>query len=338
VRVLYIGHYLPGCTTRMRGEYLKIILNPEEFQVVNIDIPIDQTSTIMRSFGWRYKIGPLIRKINEYLRHCIRNHNRYDLVWVDKGVFIYPDFIRQMRDNGSVLVHFTPDTAFTYNKSSMFYDALPYYSYCITTKSFELGDYVNRGVRNLLFCTQGFDPALHKPYVDFSEKQGVVFIGQYEAWREETISKLLEKKILVKLSGAGWSRFAQKNRHQPNLRYLGNGLFGEDYARLISGSLLGLGLLSKKFPEKHTTRTFEIPACGTALATEYNDEIAQFYDKDDVLYFNDLHQLLEKVAFGLANRDWLEQITIRGKRRVAEGGYDYPNILKHLVGQMALNK
>ena len=34
------------------------------------------------------------------------------------------------------------------------------------------------------------------------------------------------------------------------------------------------GLLAKWVPELHTTRTFEIPACGTALVTERNSETA----------------------------------------------------------------
>ena len=65
MKVLYVGHYTPGCTTHMRGEYLKVLLQPEEFRVVNIDIPIAETFPIFRQIGCLFKLGPFIRNVNE---------------------------------------------------------------------------------------------------------------------------------------------------------------------------------------------------------------------------------------------------------------------------------
>lgn len=42
------------------------------------------------------------------------------------------------------------------------------------------------------------------------------------------------------------------------------------------------GALSRRFPERHTTRTFEIPACGTVLITEWNEEISVFLGEKSV--------------------------------------------------------
>ena len=50
----------------------------------------------------------------------------------------------------------------------------------------------------------------------------------------------------------------------------------EEYAKIISLSYFGLGLLSNWVPELHTTRTFEIPACNTCLITPKTIEIANF--------------------------------------------------------------
>lgn len=334
MKVLYVGHYMPGCTTRMRGEYLRQLLQPETFTVVDTDIPIYGTNRLFRSFGWRYYRGPLIRNVNQYIREQVKNAGDFDLIWIDKGVFIEPRVLAALKKPGTLLVHFTPDTAFTNNESHLFNAALPLYDYCVTTKSFELDMYKKAGAGKVLYCTQGYDPALHHAYHRFEEKTGVVFIGQHEPWRETAIGGLLERKIRVKLAGAGWSGFAGKHRDNPALEYLGTGLFDEQYARAISGSLVGLGFLSKRFPELHTTRTFEIPACETALAAEDNDETRTFYTDDEVIYFKQPEEMVNKVEYMLQHPEALERMIAKAKRKVGNGQFDYPGILRELLNQM----
>ncbi|MEP7278878.1 MAG: glycosyltransferase [Bacteroidota bacterium] len=336
MRVLYIGHYMPGCTTRMRGAYLQDLLKPAAFFVVNTDIPIYSTPRLFRSFGWRYYRGPLVANVNTYIRSELKDQPDFDIVWIDKGVFIEPGLLADLKKSNTLLVHFTPDTAFRGNRSKLFNRALPLYDYCITTKSFELDDYKKAGAHKILYCTQGYDPQLHKPYHDFAEKKGVVFIGQQEAWREAAIAKLVEKKIGVTVAGAGWTSFANKYKNNPHLQYKGCGLFHEEYAKTISAGLIGLGLLSRKFPEKHTTRTFEIPACGTALAAEDNEETRQFYTDEEVLYFTGLAEMTEKIEYYLHHKALLNTLIENGHNKVVRGGFDYPGILKKLLDKMGV--
>ncbi len=338
MRVLYIGHYMPGCTTRMRGEYLQELLRPADFFVVNTDIPIYSTTRIFRSFGWRYYKGPLISNVNKYIKGQLKGRDKFDIVWIDKGVFIDPLILKRLKEQGAMLIHFTPDTAFETNHSKLFMDALTLYDYCVTTKSFELNNYKKAGARNTLYCTQGYDPKLHKSYHEFSEKKGVVFIGQNESWREEAIARLVEKKITVSVSGVGWDKFTRKYKSNNDVQWLGTGLFHESYAKAVSGSLIGLGLLSKKFPEKHTTRTFEIPACGTALAAEDNDETRQFYSDDEVLFFSSLDEMTEKIEYYLHHPALLKALTERGHQKLLNGTFDYPGILQNLLQKMGIAK
>src|SRR6476660_1292662 len=141
MKVLYIGHYDVGSTSRMRGEYLKELLPGSEFKAVSIDPPLNATPRILRSVGWRYKKGPLIKNINNHIKNELGNVYAFDLVWIDKGVFIDPEIVHQLRKNSRRLVHFTPDPAFTYHRSKLFYQSIPNYDFCITTKSFEIESY-----------------------------------------------------------------------------------------------------------------------------------------------------------------------------------------------------
>lgn len=330
---LYIGHYDAGSTSRMRGEYLKQLLPVYDFLTVNIDEPLRATPKLLRSVGWRYKRGPLIRNINNHILKQLDGNFSFDLVWIDKGVFVDPRIIEALRKDSKKLVHFTPDPAFTYHRSKLFYEALPFYDYCVTTKSFEIESYKKYGVKTI-FCTQGYDPNVHKPYHKFKEKEGVVFIGHKEDEREFIVSELVEKNMRVTIAGNHWENFAAKRKHKSNLIYKGKGIFGEDYARELSAALIGLGLLSRWIPELHTTRTFEIPACKTALLTEHNPEIGSVFSDEEVIYYDDADEAITKIEYYLAKKDRLIPFTENGYKKVTEMGYTYSEILGKILKQI----
>jgi hypothetical protein len=333
MNALYIGHYDVGSTSRMRGEYLKQLLPQYQFVTINTDVPINATPRLLRSMGWRYKKGPLIRNINNYILKELNGSFVFDLVWIDKGVFVDPQVIYSLKQQSGKLVHFTPDPAFTYHRSNLFYDALPLYDYCVTTKSFEIESYKKYGVKTI-FCTQGYDPDVHKPHHHFKEKSGVVFIGHKEDEREFIISELVERNIRVTVAGNHWEKFAAKRKHKSNLIYKGKGIFGEEYARELSGALVGLGLLSRWVPELHTTRTFEIPACKTALVTEHNPEIGSVFSDEEVIYYDDPDEAISKVEYYIGKKDKLIPFTENGYKKVTGGGYSYAEILSKILKQI----
>lgn len=333
MKFLYVGHYNIGSTSRMRGEYLAQLLPNHQFKVISIDPPLEATPRILRSIGWRYKFGPLINNIDRYITSALDGDYSYDIVWIDKGVFIQPRLIEKLRKSSGKLIHYTPDPAFTYHRSKLFFEALPFYDYCITTKSFEIDFYRKHGVKTI-FCTQGYDPKVHRPNHTWEEKQGVVFIGHKEEEREYLVAKLVELNIKMTIAGNHWQSFADKRKHKTNLIYKGKGIFGDDYARELSGALMGLGLLSKWVPELHTTRTFEIPACRTALVTEHNPEIGLIFSDDEVIFYDDVDEAVKKVEYYIRKREKLQPITERGYKKVLNEGYSYSQILQKILTQI----
>lgn len=331
-RVLYIGQYTEGTTSRMRAEVLEKQLRPCDFEVIDTHVPFYGTSRIMRSLGFRFKAGPLIRNINDYIQSTIK-YSTYELIWIDKGVFIRHQTITLLREKTGRLVHFTPDMAFFANQSKLFNQSIAYYDFVITTKSCEIDLYKKRLAENeFIFTTQGFDKNTHKPFCSFEEKDNaVVFIGLAEPHRLELAEFLVDNDIVLKLAGKGWKSFVAKYKENPNLRFLGDAVFKEDYSKLISSSILGLGLLSKRFPEMYTTRTFEIPACGTALLTERNTEIESFFTENEVIFYDTTADLVEKIKYYQSNLDELKGISEKGHWKVTNGGFDYDSIIENLL-------
>ena len=332
MKVLYVGQYSDGTTSKMRCKVIQKILKPTIFQVIDTHIPFYKTHRLLRSFGFRYKKGPLINNINKYIVAAL-NDETYDLIWVDKAVFLTPKTTALLRSRASKLVHFTPDPAFTFHKSRLFLKSLSYYDFLVTTKSYELEHYYKYiKTEKVLYATQGFDAKLHKPSKHpFSKKEGFVFIGHYEDQRGEVLEKLLQNDIKITLAGIKWHQFAKKHQNNPNLIYLGDGVYGEDYVKTLQKAKMAWGALSKWVPELHTTRTFEIPACGTALVTERNLETQSFFKDDEAIFYTNENDLIEKITFFMNNDKPLEVLTKKGTSRAVTNAYDYNSILNAIL-------
>lgn len=337
MNILFIGQCNYGSTSRMRFEHIKKYFGADA-SVFLIDTSelINNIPRIFRSVGWRFKIGPLVKKINNVICSIIKSNKlKFDLIWVEKGVFIYPSTVSYLKSSTYVLVHFTPDPAFLYHNSRFFNKSISNYDHCITTKSFELQEYRNLNCKNIILCTQGFDEQIHKTYYNFDEKiYDVCFIGHHEKNRERILQSLIDNNITILLAGIKWKKFVFKNRRNKKLNYLGNSVVGDNYAKALSSSKISLGLLSKWIPEKHTTRTFEIPACGTALLTEYNEETASFFNTNEVLFYTNEKQILGIIQNKLKNSNSLKDISIYGQKKVLNGNYSHAKIMNSLLDQV----
>lgn len=331
MRILFIGPYSYGSTTKMRGDIIRNMFQDSSFTVIDTDNSLFKTTRIFRSLGFRYKIGPLIKNINDYIINNIIG--KYDLTWIEKGVFITKKTLENIRDVTVTLVHFTPDPAFLYHKSRHFLNSLPLYDYCITTKSFEQSIYKDKGVKNLILTTQGYDPNIHTQSVNFKDKSGICFVGHYEKERAEIIRKLLTAGFEIKLAGIKWEGFVKNNSFNKNLKYYGKQVNGLEYSKLISSSLIGLGFLSNWIPELHTTRTFEIPACGTLLVTESNNETKSFFTDEQVIFYKNENEILNKIEYYMANPELLKIKSEAGYERVRSGGFNYESILKNIFSK-----
>jgi spore maturation protein CgeB len=332
MKVLYIGQYTNGTTSKMRADTLRSILKSQIFKIIDTHVPFYNTQRFWRSFGFRYKWGPLIKNTNKYIVASLKEET-YDLIWIDKAVFIAPKTTALLGSKAVKLVHFTPDPAFTFHKSKLFFKSLPYYDFLVTTKSYELEQYYKYiKTEKVLYTTQGFDAKLHKPSKQlFSKKEGFVFIGHYEDQRAVVLEKLLQNDIKITLAGIKWNRFAKKHQNNPNLTYLGDGVYGKDYVTTLQNAKMAWGALSKWVPELHTTRTFEIPACGTALVTERNLETQSFFKDDEVIFYTNENDLIEKITFFMNNDKPLEVLTKKGAKRAVTSAYDYNAILNAIL-------
>lgn len=300
---------------------------------------MQESARLWRTLAFRHHTGPAVERINRLVLREL-NDSRRDLVWVDKGVFLRYSTLRAVRSLSGRMVHFTPDTAFNASRSRHFEKGLGLYDLTVTTKSFEAPEYHRRaGVEKTLVTTQGYDSRVHFPRgSDAARRREVVFAGLAEPDRERCVATLLGNGIPVRLAGHGWEGFRRRWDDHPHLSFVGSGVFGDAYAKLLSSSWIGLGLLSKRFPELHTTRTFEIPACGAVLATERTQETSRFFADEEALFFDDYGQLAQLAGdlLGESGLQSVRDVAAAGRRRVQSDGRHYESIIGSILRHPAL--
>jgi spore maturation protein CgeB len=338
MRGAYIGILTPGSTSRMRAEWLRRHTPVWDWDWIDTDPPLVTTSRIWQSLAYRFQVGKAVDRINEAVRGSLRADN-IDLAWVDKAIFLEPATMKLIRQSSRRLVHFTPDTAFHANRSRNLERSIRLFDVLVTTKSFETERYRQLVTRDtVLLTTQGYDPEVHYPRSsDGSRRNEVVFVGLAEPDRERCVAKLLEREISVRVAGYGWQDFVKRWQQAPHFKFVGESVFGSEYAAALSEAWIGLGLLSKRFPELHTTRTFEIPACGTILATESNSETRRFFENDEAIFFNGFDDLADKIQDTFTSgADSIAGLAHRGQSRVLNDHRDYPSILSAVLNDSRL--
>ena len=106
--------------------------------------------------------------------------------------------------------------------------------------------------------------------------------------------------------------------------YQGGEVYADDYARALTGAKIGLGFLRTAWPDQHTTRTFEIPACGSLLMADRTTEHQAFFDEGkEAEFFESSEELLDKIRFYCSHESARGRIAKAGQTRCIEGKYAY---------------
>ena len=249
---------------------------------------------------------------------------RWDLIWVDKGMFISNQSFQLISESGNRNIFFTPDTLFWQNSSKEIHASLHLFDVVCTTKSFEVETFLRFVPRSqLLLLQQGFSAVKGEASKPFGLRTiPIGFVGKFERHRGDVVKQLLFSGVSVHVAGIGWKRFSEKLNHA-NLFYLGETLRGSDYQGFYENTKIGLGLLSKEFPELHTTRTFEIPYFGAVLASERTPEVVRYFDCSNALLYSSITELVTKVHALLKDNEGSAAVALKGNEMVSEGRFSW---------------
>lgn len=275
--------------------------------------------------------------LNRSIMEAIDN-NKYNIVWIDKGVFIEAGTLKYIKcqQPQCKIVGYSPDNmAERHNQSQLFLESLPYYDFYITTKSYTLQTLKEMGCKNVLLVNNAYEESFHHPYsltIEERNKLGgqVGFIGVWEEERCNSILYLAQHGIPVRVWGGGeWLKYKDK---YPCLKIEEKGLFSEDYNKALSAFDISLCFLRKMNHDLQTTRTMEIPACGSLLMAERTVEHEMlFKDKEEAVFFSSDEELLQLCQYYLCHEEERSKIAQAGRNRCLTSGYSNYETLKKAI-------
>lgn len=284
-------------------------------------------------------MGQPVVALNRAVRDFVRDAPKVSLVWIDKGKWLAPETILEIRERtGAPLIHYTPDAQFLYHKSRLFARAVPYYDLMVTTKRFEIELYRRHGAQRVYFNPKGFDRRFPPRSPTAEERKSfttdVAFFGHCESHYVKLLGSVVNTGAQLKIWGPNWPRFA---RHNAWIRpyVCGEGVFGEQYPVALSCARIVIGALTKYIPETVTTRSFEIPASGAMFLAERTQDHLELYEEGkEAEFFGSLAELSEKLKRYLADEPARARIAQAGFRRAYNSSYDIESELKLILEQV----
>jgi spore maturation protein CgeB len=204
-----------------------------------------------------------------------------------------------------------------------------------TAKSLNIaqGELAQMGFVDARFLHQGFDRDWHRPVPDPKSRFAglVTFVGFAEQDRFDKMNLLARNSVPVHVWGNGWTRAMRAAAHD-NLHIHGHPLIGDDYADALCNSAISLCFLRKLNHDLHTSRSFEIPACGGFMLAERTDEHRRYFEENvEAVYFGDADELLDQTRRWLADPEGRARIAAAGRQRCLHSDYSYHRLARDLI-------
>lgn len=346
MKILFLGELGPGQTSLMRMRALSRL--GHDVRGVDTVKPLKRSSWLERHLRRRLQSGSVVTAINRSVIEAAREFQP-DLVWGEKQEFLRTGTINELHRLGARIAHFTPDPYFSldWKRTRLMDAAMGAFDVLVYCKSYERKSYEALG-KPTVYMPLGYCDEVHRPLPSDDPRWqcSVGFLGGWEPRRERLLHAVADAGIDLKIWGGYWQflgdgkwtlrRFIILKQlagddafriHRDDVlahAWQGGEIYADDYARALTGSKIGLGFLRKVCPDQHTTRTFEIPACGSMLLADRTDEHCEFFEEGrEAEFFASPDEMLEKAKFYSNNEAARARIALAGRARCIASRYAY---------------
>ena len=320
--ILFVGPLWQGSTCLSRLDGLRTL--GLEIDYLDTTNWLPSGPRLLRSVVRRIYTHPSVHRLNLRLRALLRE-KRYDIVWVEKGEWIYPWILSLARRQNCAMIHYnTDDTLGQYTYFWLHRIGIMNYNLYLTTNRFNVAEIRKMYGLKTMRVGMGFDHSFCHP-VDISGLKAldVVFVGHWEPHTENYIMALRNAGIDIRVWGHNWwhARNAVLRTVKP-LPY-------SDYAATIASAKIALCSLSRWNRNESTGRSFEIPAIGTMLLAEYTPEHEFIYgDGKGAVLFSNLNELVERARYYLDNPDARKMIAATGHSISKNPGHSWTDHIR----------
>jgi len=252
---------------------------------------------------------------------------RPDVIWVFKGMELFPKTLSALREKGIRIVNFNGDNPFIFTSrgsgNKYVYQSLPLYDLHFTY-NLEIKARLQReySVRTVLLPF-GFDVSdeVYEACRHEEEVKKVCFIGNPDPARAAFIDQLAAANIPIDIYGSpAWSK-AIINKTVT----IHPAIYGDDFWKTLRRYRVQLNLMRPHNENSHNMRSFEIPAIGGIMLAPATDEHLLFFDDNkEAFLFTGPDSCIEKARQILSlTTDQAGMIRDQARARSVRDGYSY---------------
>ncbi|HWQ52563.1 MAG TPA: glycosyltransferase [Bryobacteraceae bacterium] len=336
LRILYIGPDYRGSNgTSWRDAFVELghdvrTLDDERFDPA----PRDTAGRLVRKLRGR----PPLRMVEDLNRAIVETCREFrpDLTFFVKAYHVTPDTLDAVAGISPRFVYMNDDMFNPANQSPTFRDNVPRFDCILTTKSFNVREFHDAGAPLAVYLPNAYDPQVHHPAEPTAEERrrmegDVAFIGTFRPSRADFLARLAASRDHFRMNvwGGGWGKMARYPHRAWGWRKLRGAVRGceviaEQMGKAVAANSASLGLLYHDNRDLHTSRSFEIPACGGFMIAERTEEHLLYFEEDkEAVYFGPFEELISKLRFYLAHEEPRRRIARAAYRRAISSPYRY---------------
>lgn len=276
---------------------------------------------------FRSGLSGIFPSINRKFRQAVEEY-RPDVIWVFKGIELYPGTLQWAKDRGIRLVNYNPDNPFIFSGSGSgnrnitrsvgLYDL--HFTYSLDIRR-ELEE---RGYRSVALLPFGFE--LSQEEYDAATRQEEIirlcFLGNPDELRAGFVAGLASKGVPIDVYGGNWAKWVD----HPGVRSFPP-TYGLEMWKVLRRYRVQLNLMRIHNLNSHNMRSFEIPAVGGIMLAPDNAEHRMFFEKHKEAFFYSTPDECAHLAQHLIELSPTEAAQIRenARRRSLTSGYSYEN-------------
>lgn len=336
LNIIFIGDYNFGTRTLYRLETLKK-LGHNIFPIPTNKIPfiggIDKLSILERIIN-RLKLNLDFLKINKNIINAVSDNT--DLIWIEKGLNIYPWTFKKILkiNNKAKIISLSEDDMFRIHNISIWYLlALKYYHFVFTSKKYNIKELQKLGAKKVILFINSYYEKVHRPLKNMPKKYEVSFVGTYEKERSEYIYFLAQNNIVINVFGSDWTKMKLKHKNI----ILNKPLYDYEYSKILNQTLINLCFLRKINRDTITTRSIEIPACGSFMMAEESADHKDFFvNNKEAVFFSSKEDLLGKIKYYLKNKNDALKIGNNARNRCIASRYSLTNVLEDIITKVVI--
>lgn len=339
MRIAYVG--LNSGTSLHRANALRRIGH-------TVDVFDPSAHLPRKGYLWKfhYETGGMFigKEIGAKTWEAMAPHD-FDVVWVDHGRFIGPEFVRECRSAGLKTVVLNIDDPFgTRDRYSwkLFRKTIPEYDLVVVFRELNVPEAKALGAKEVMRIMMCADEVAHAPRqitaVNVRKySSDVLFVGTWMPGRDEFLLRLVEHGVPLSIVGDRWQMAKEWNSLVPYWR--SPGVYNDDeYATWIQCSKICIGLLSEGNRDMHTTRSTEIPMIGSLLCAERTPEHGAMYvEGEEAVFWSDADECARQCVALLADEPRRLAITEAGQERVFKNGFLNERVMGAVLDRLAGN-